>query len=213
MGIAKVAKELLDAGKKAKKVTSKIKKAGSLLKSKPDKALKRTLSHYKDNVADYTKEKLKTTDKKYRQAELKQAQRDAYRAFNRLRKAGYAQGEYYDRLEEALALNPTTKKQEIDKLYTLTDFLANDEVRTVKGMRAGQKAFASKIMGEGYEGKRYDSATAMRFLMWRFPDAKKQVSFADVADNREDMFREMWEWHKAGEPRANTNKRSRGRKK
>lgn len=207
MGIAKVAKELLDAGKKAKKVSSKIKKAESLLKSKPDKAVKRTLSHYKENIASYTKEKLKTTDKKYRQAELKQAQKDAFKAFNRLRKAGYGTGDYYDRLEEALALNPTTKKQEIDKLYTLTDFLANDEVRTVKGMRAGQKAFASKIMGEGYEGKRYDSATAMRFLMWRFPDAKKKVSFADVADNREDMFREMWEWHTAGEPKRGTKKR------
>lgn len=184
-------------------------KAGKVVENKIKSQAKKAVKKKAFKLSDYKKQSWRfelehqakgSISDSRREAMLADAQKKTFNALNRLVRSGYGQGEYYDDLREWLSVIPRNKKEEREKLYVLQNFLSDDDVRTVAGIKRTFKERAEFVdeMREK-QNKRYDTNVALSFLAWRFGVTGKKVSYADLGD-KEEIAKELWDWKRSGCP-------------
>lgn len=165
-------------------------------------AKKLTAKWFRENAKSFTEKKIGRLSEKTVNDRVYAAIKHARRSMSNLIRQGYGIGEYYDDVKQWIDYNPRTLEEKRQQLEVLGDFVADKDVSTVKGYREAfeKPEFLAQALGEGYDGKRYDSETALSFLKWKFPDATDVKSFCDVGKNRKQIEKELWNWHLKGEP-------------
>ena len=175
---------------------------GALKKIAGKAAKKLTTKWFRENSGLFTEKKINRLSENTVSDRTAAAIKHAKRSMNNLRREGLGVGEYYDDVQYWIDYNPRTLEEKREQLQVLGDFVADKDVSTVRGYREAfeKPEFLAEALGDGYEGKRYDSETALAFLKWKFPDATDVKSFRDVGKNRKQIERELWNWHLQGEP-------------
>ena len=165
-------------------------------------AKKLTAKWFRENSKLFTAKRISILSENTLNDRTTAAIKHAKRALGNMKRFGYGVGEYYDDIETWLNYEPRTLEEKREKLEVLGDFVSDKNVSTVSGYRNAieKPDFLAKAIGEGYDGKRYDSETALSFLKWKYPDSKDVKSFRDVGKNRKEIERELWNWHLQGEP-------------
>lgn len=175
---------------------------GALKKLAGRAAKKHTTKWFRENSGLFTEKKIGRLSENTLSDRTDAAIKHARRSMNNLERAGLGVGEYYDDIKKWLEYNPRTLEEKRQQLEVLGDFVADKDVSTVRGYREAfeKPDFLAQALGEGYDGKRYDSETALAFLKWKFPDSTDVKSFRDVGKNRKQIEKELWNWHLQGEP-------------
>lgn len=163
---------------------------------------KLTAAWFRENAKAFTPKKISLLSENTLNDRTTAAKKHARRSMNNLLRKGYGVGEYYDDIKQWIDYNPRTLEEKREQLEVLGDFVSDKDVSTVKGYREAfeKPEFLAQALGEGYDGKRYDSETALAFLKWKFPDSEDVKSFRDIGKNRKQIERELWNWHLMGEP-------------